>query len=89
MSVIFERINKINTSFFCLFYTFLAQDSNEAHTQLHGIIAGAELPFPVSPSNACTKGLTCPVVAGESHIYTVSLDCPWFAPAVSRIDYRC
>ena len=65
---------------------FVGQDSAEGHTSLHGIIAGTELPFPINPSNACTKGLTCPIVAGQSHIYSVSLHCPFFAPTVSICD---
>ena len=60
---------------------------NVAHNALAGVIAGIELPFPVTPSNACAGGMQCPISAGDTRVYSVSLTCPAFAPTVRLLVY--
>ena len=62
-----------------------AARSTEAHNALGGIIAGFELPFPVTPSDECADGMQCPIEAGETRVYSMSLNCPFFAPTVSLL----
>lgn len=40
---------------------------------VHGIIMGVPMPFPLENPNACSNGLTCPLEKDKTTHYTASL----------------
>ena len=72
----------------CDFMFCLAATITQAKNVLHGIIGGVSVPFPVSPSDNCGNSLQCPIQPGTTVMYTITLRCPGFAPAVSRMGVR-
>jgi hypothetical protein len=60
-----------------------ARNVSEAHNVLHGGLGFLQVPFPLTPENACNKSVTCPMIAGNTYIYRQTMTCPSFAPSVS------
>ncbi|XP_060575101.1 NPC intracellular cholesterol transporter 2-like, partial [Ruditapes philippinarum] len=58
------------------------RDINEAHNVLHGGLGFLQVPFPLTPENACIKSVTCPMIAGNTYIYRQTMTCPSFAPSL-------
>nr|QBQ04002.1 MD2 domain protein general type [Hemigrapsus sanguineus] len=51
--------------------------------EVHGILGGVPIPFPLPNSNACNmSGLNCPLVAGEQYTYQASLPIKRIYPSI-------
>ncbi|KAH3852272.1 NPC intracellular cholesterol transporter 2-like [Dreissena polymorpha] len=61
------------------------ENSHTATNKCKGEIAGSWVDFPVTPSNACGTGITCPIHKGETYTYTASVTCPTDAPSVRMV----
>lgn len=55
--------------------------------KVFGQIAGIMVPFPLTNSDACSCGVTCPTKAGTSYKYKYSLPIASEYPSVSKILY--
>merc|ERR1712002_222814 len=64
----------------------IAESTDQAFADVHGIVAGVPVEFPLPQKNACESGsLSCPLQAKHGYLYTATLPILHAYPAISVI----
>ena len=67
------------------FIWILATTIPETKNVLHGVIDSQLAPFAVTPQNICGHGgIRCPLHAGDTVVYEVTLQCPDYVAPVGK-----
>ena len=53
------------------------------------ILGGVPVPIPIGTTDACTRGVTCPVYAGDLDVYKGVVNVPVEDPLVSKKSLCC
>ena len=61
------------------------ESTDQAYADVHGILAGVPVEFPLPQKDACKSGVACPVEKGASYVYVATLPILKAYPAVSVV----